>query len=207
MPGESLVQVTSGAGPKLHTWQRTVGANNVEDEFTLNAEPPIATYFTTTGSGISIATANSHVYQLMAGASLNVYVRRIAVYQSALATAAAIANMQVIRLTSAGTGGSVANTTPLDTSDAASGAACMTLPTAKGTETNLVGHKTAQFIQTVPTGGTGTATLLCEWDYDRLRSKGLRIPAGAANGIAIKNPIAVANATVVVEIVFQEASY
>jgi hypothetical protein len=204
MPGESLVQVTSGAGPKLHTWQRTVGANNVEDEVVLTGEHHLATYIAAAGS-LSIATAAAHVMQLMAGASLNVYVRRISVFQYVAATTAALAPLSLVRLTTAGTGGTSVTPAALDTSDAASGAAAMTLPTVKGTEGVQVGVHTAALIQTVPVGG-GSA-LLTEWNFDSLRRKGLRIPAGAANGIALKNVAAQAGASVVVEIEFTEAGY
>jgi hypothetical protein len=203
---ESLVQVTEGSGKKLHTWQRTIGANAVEDEVILHGEPMLATYTVATASALSVATAASHVLQIMAGASLNVYIRRIRVYQFGLATTAAIGSLQLFRLSTAGTGGTALTPAPHD-ADPASGATAMTLPTVKGTEGTIVGIATAQFIQTVPTGGVGAAPLLASWDFDNLKAKGLRIPAGATNGIAIKNATATAAATVVVEVVFVEANY
>jgi hypothetical protein len=63
---ESIVQVTEGTGKKLHTNQRTIGANNVEDEYVIPGEYPLATYFVQ-ANAVSIATAAAHVIQIMAG--------------------------------------------------------------------------------------------------------------------------------------------
>ena len=202
---ESLVQVTEGSGKKLHTWSRTVGANTVEDEVVVHGEPFLATYVVA-GSG-SAATITSH-WQLMAGASLNVYVRRISVFQTVAATTAAIVPWTLQRLSTAGTGGTSATPAPYDTSDAASGATFMSLPTAKGTETGVVvGTRYAYMEQTIPASQAPGPTLIAEWLFNNLRGKSLRIAAGAANGIAVSNRAAVAGASVVVEIEFTEASY
>jgi hypothetical protein len=203
---ESIVQVTEGSGKKLHTFQRTIGANAVEDEVILHGEPYLASYIQN-ATAASTATANSHLLQLMAGASLNVYVRQIRCYQTALATTAAIARLQVLRLTTAGTGGTAQSAAQaLDTTDAAATATAMTLPTVKGTEAAVsLRGLTGSFIQTVPTGGT--STLIAVFDFERFRSKALRIPAGTANGIAVKNLDAVAAATLQIEIDFTEANF
>lgn len=204
---ESLVNVTEGSGKKLHAWDRTIGANVVLDQFVQHGEPSAPTYVASSTTAISVATANSHVYQLMAGASLNLYIRRIRVWQFGLATTAAIVSLQLFRLTTAGTGGATHTIIPRDSTDAAAGAAAMDLPTVKGTEGVFLDIAACSFIQTVPTGGPGTIGLLCEWDFDRLRSKPIRIPAGTTNGIALKNPTAVAAATVIPVIEFAELSY
>jgi hypothetical protein len=202
---ESIVQVTEGSGKKLHTNSRVIGANTVEDEYILHGENFLASYICRAGAAISAATANDHLLQLMAGSTLNLYIRRVRIYQAGLATTAAIATIQLWRLTTAGTGG-VANTPqPYDSTDAASGATGMTLPTAKGTETTHYVGVTAGFIQTVPTGGLNT--LILDIDFDKLRIKCPRIPAGTANGFAIKNTTAIAAATVFPVIDFVEANF
>ena len=66
--GESYVNVTEGSGKKLHSWQRTIGANNVEGQVVLAGVPHFASYVSAVQS--STATANSHLVQIMAGASL-----------------------------------------------------------------------------------------------------------------------------------------
>lgn len=206
---EAFVNMSEGSGKKAHTDSKTIGANSVHDEYVLMGEPFLATYSVDTASaGTSSATANSHLLQIMAGASLNVYVRRIQIFQLAVATAAAIDAIEIVRLSTAGTGGTAVTPSPRDTTDSASGAAGMTLPTVKGTEGTFVDRCTVQWIQTVGTQSGGSlATLLADLDFDRLRGKALRIPAGTANGIAIKNPTARANATVIISAEIMEANF
>lgn len=205
---ESFVNVTEGSGKKLHSFQRTIGANSVEDEVVQHGEQYLATYIATPAA-VSTAVAASHLCQIMAGASLNVYIRRIEIWQLVAATAAAIDEIDIFRLTTAGTGGTVVTPLPLDDTDAASGATCMTLPTVKGTEAAApIYRKSVQFTQTVATQSGGSdATLLGVFDFDTLRGKALRIAAGTANGIAVKNITARAAATVFVVVRFTEANF
>jgi hypothetical protein len=204
---ESIVSVTEGSGKKLHTFSRTVGANTVEDEFVVVGEQPLATYIATT-STVSTATADSHLVQVMAGASLPVYIRRIEVYQVGLATTASLAQLLLFRLTSAGTGGTVLGPAPLDGTDAASGATAMTLPTVKGTEAAAKFYSaTAYLMQTLGASAQLNQPILV-FDAERLRSKALRITAGTTNGIALKIATSgVAAATVYINVWFSEASY
>ena len=206
MPGESFVNVTEGSGKLLHTYQRLVGSDNVEDEVIIVGEPYLATYGLNVGS-ISTATASSHLLQIMAGASLRVGIRRIEVYQQTAATAAAIARLFLTRLSTAGTGGSAASPASLDPVDAAAGATGMVLPTVKGTEASTPWGNPALFTQTIPTAGAGLSTQLAVWDFSRLRSKAFWIAAGVANGICIKNLDAVAAAQVMIQVEFVEANF
>lgn len=204
---ESLVQVTEGTGKKLHTWQKTIGANTVEDEIVILGDQYQATYTVTTGFGIAASTALSHGIQVMAGASLNVYIRRIKVTQVAMATAAVLTDLNLTRLTTAGTGGTVLTTVAFDTTDAASGATAMSLPTVKGTEGTGPWREAVYWLQTMPvSGGAGTGTVF-DFDADRLRSKPIRIPAGTANGLAVKFVTAPAVATCAIEVLFTEANF
>jgi hypothetical protein len=148
---ESLVQVTEGSGKKLHTWQRVIGANSVEDEFVIPGEYPLASYVGQ-NAGSSIATANDHV-QLMAGAALNVRIRRIRVEQAALATTAVLAAFGVYRLSTAGTGGTAVTPRPLDSADAACGATMASIPGVKGTEGVELFRRRMILTQTVATAG------------------------------------------------------
>lgn len=199
---ESIVQVTEGTGKKLHTWQRTVGVNNVEDEFVIPGEYPLASY-NAFGANVSTATAASHLLELMAGASLNVRVRRIVVILLTPPAAVTVTQLQVFRLTTAGTGGTAITPAKLDSADAASGATAMTLAAVKGTESTEVID--ASFV-------AGTAALpglyLSRFEWTPAPGmKSLIIPAGAANGIAIKNTAAIAAASVDVSIEFVETSF
>lgn len=202
---ESNVAVTEGAGKKLHTNQRSIGGNTVEDEYMLVGEPFLATYVLPTGASTSIATANDHVIQVMAGASLNVYIRRIQVWQSVLATTAAITSWDIFTLSSAGTGGTVLTNRAFDSTDAGAGATGMSLPTVKGTEVGRMWVGQTTVMQTAPTAGG--SNLLFDINFEQLRTKALRIPAGTANGIALKILTATAGASVRVAVYFSEANY
>lgn len=203
---ESLVNVTEGAGKKLHTWQTTIGANNVEDEFVLPAEYPYPSY-TAYYHNVSIATANDHLAQLMAGATLNVRIRRIRIEQNANATAAARADFQLLRLTTAGTGGTAVTPSKLDTADAAAGAAGIIIPGVKGTESTVIRDEVLIMRQAIATTQTQPEETI-EWTwFPSTAIKSLKIPAGAANGIAIKNIVAIAGATVDITIEFVEQAF
>jgi hypothetical protein len=203
---ESFINVTEGSGKKAHTFQRTIGANNVEDDVVIAGEPYLATYTFQT-SNTSVGTAAAHALQIMAGASLHVYVRLFLVTQSVVATTAALARLNIVRLTTAGTGGTVVTPSSFDTGDAAAGATGMTLPTVKGAEGASLWLQAAMYIQTVPTGGPASAPTLFDRDYRNVRSKSIRIPAGAANGIAVKVTDAVAGANVVLMAEIVEANF
>jgi hypothetical protein len=203
---ETFTNVTEGSGKKLHAWDRTIGANTVLDEVVVLGDQYLASY-TLNSQNTSIATANDHILQIMAGASLNVYIRRIVISQSAAATAAGIISFAFLRLTTAGTGGTARTPAPHDTTDAASGATGMTLPTVKGTEGTEIHRHYAQTIQTVSVGGPASATILLDWDCDRMRVKPWRIAAGTANGLAVKSLVAAAAATINISVVFTEQNF
>jgi hypothetical protein len=205
---ESTVQVaTGGTGPKLHTYQRVVGANTVEDEVILHGEPYEASY-TIRGSGISTATLDSHILQIMAGATLNVYVDRIIVYQQAAATTAAIVPFDLVRLTTAGTGGTALTPGALDNTEAAAGATGMSLPGVKGTEATTLDLAAGYFAQTIAASlGVPQPSIVAQWDYDRRRVKAIRIQAGATNGLAVKIRAATAGATVHVMAYIRERNF
>lgn len=204
--GASLVAVTEGSGKNLETFQRVIGANTVEEDVVLNGEPYLATYDVVSGFGISAATAASHLIQVMAGSSLNVYIRRIKITQVAMATTAAMADLLLLRLTSAGTGGTVLTTVARDSTDAASGATAMTLPTGKGSE-GAGFRESVYFAQTIPVSGSPGFGTIVDWDFDKLRLKPPRIAAGTANGYCVKLNTAIAAATVVVFVTFSEANF
>ena len=205
----SLVALTEGAGKNLETWQWVIGANTVERQVIAQGEQHLASYIVghgTTGGAVSTATANSHLMQISAGASLKVRIRRLQVIQSALATTAVLGQILIVRLSTAGTGGTAQTPAALDPADAASGATAMHLPTAKGTEGGILYESQPYFIQTL-TASLPNWPILLDVDFDRLRPKPLIIAAGAANGIAIKQITAVAAATVWMNVWLDEANF
>lgn len=203
--GESYTNVTEGSGKKQHSWQRTVGANNVEDSFVLLSEPPYASYSLTTNP-VAVSTANSHLLQIMAGSSLKVRIRRIEIWQVTAITAGALFDLQLYRLTSAGTGGGAAGSSALDPSEAAAGATAQTLPSSKGTEGDLLARGYPYLIQTVGASESFTNPVLV-WNFDQPRVPPLIIGAGTSNGIAIKNASSAAAGTVGIQVWFSETAW
>lgn len=208
MPTDSTIGVNEGVNKFLRALQRSIGGTNVQLQGIHLEEPALATYAIQTGA-ISAATANDHLLQIMAGSTLNVYLRRLQVFQVGLATAAAVGRWELKRLTSAGTGGTAITANPMDATDAAAGAAGMSLSTVKGAEGVNLAAGSWQLTQTVATQAPGRdPTMLLDLDFDKLfRGKPPRITAGTANGLVLKHLTAIAAATVVVAAVVTEANF
>lgn len=179
MATPAFVQVTEGAGKRLASATYTENAQVVYDQKFVLGEPYLASYSFSV-AGISIATGNSHLLEIMAGGSLNVRILHVRIRQNAANTTGVIPFV-IVRLSTAGTGGGAVTASRYDTSDAASGATGMTLPTAKGTEGAQLWAESAPLKD-----GLGGSLAPIDW-VPQPRSKPWIIPAGAANGIAIKN--------------------
>jgi hypothetical protein len=199
---ESFVNVTEGSGKKLHTWQRTIGANNVEDEIVIPGEPYLATYSAVFATAVTLNNAaNTQLVQLMAGASLKVYVRRITFYQVGFPAAATNFIYDMYRVNTAPTGGTSVTPTPYDTGDSACGATSAYLPTGAGGLTNRVNVGVIGLTAAAPSNNK------IEFLYPTSGPKSLIIPAGTGNGIVIRNVTGANTGTIVGEIIFQEASF
>lgn len=192
------------SGKKLHTFERTIGANTVQDEVVLLGENYLASYMIPANPATT--TANSHLLQVMAGASLKVRIRLIMIWQELMATTVNLMDTRLYRLTTAGTGGGVVGPTPFDPAESAAGATAMTLPTVKGSEGVLLALANPYMMQTLAVSAPQLGPIVV-WDFDRLRSKPLIIAAGAANGIAIKNVDAVAGGSVFINVWFDESNF
>lgn len=201
---DGTLAVTAGSGTYLDMVQRSIGSNTVLQDRTVMGEPAVATYTASTVTAISAATAAAHLFQVMAGASLRVPIRRIQLWQVANAGAATVAQMAIYRLSSAGTGGGVLTPSSLDPADGASGATVMTLPTAKGTEGALLWSGTVTFTNAAQGAGFGPVLDLSFVD-DTV--KDMVIAAGTSNGIALKHITGVASVTVIPVVWFGEINY
>lgn len=187
---------TEGSGRKARSFQRTDGGANTVDEMAyVESEPPLLTYTVSSITAISIATANSHLLEIMAGASLHVWLRRLRVTQVAVANAAQICTFALYRLTTAGTGGTAITPQKSDPSDAAAGATAMTLASAKGTEGSLLWAEARSLWSAVPTA-TNDVTL--DWTFTTPRTKGIRVASGTSNGVALKNITAITTTPTVI---------
>ena len=205
---ESFIEVTAGTGTKAHSNTRVIGANTVHDEVVIPGEPYLASYTIVSelAATSTLAVANDHLLQIMAGSTLKVYIRRIEVIQYSVVTAAAFFLLRLHRLTTAGTGGTGVTPRPLDTTDAAAGTTAQVRPTSKGTEGVLVGGALPYTMQTLA-ASNAQMTPIYAWDFDRPRSKSLIIPAGTANGIAVKNISTAAAGALVFQVWFDEANF
>lgn len=186
---EGFVNVTEGSGKKLHTWDRTIGANAVHDEFTLPGEFVYPSYFARF-EGVSIGTANDHVLAIWAGSSLNVRIRRIWIRQAAAAGAANLAVIQVLRTNTTPSGGTAVTMGKADSADATAGYSAATLPSTKGTETGV-----PLIVFAFDALATRPFADPIVWEQHP-GMKPIIVPAGTTNGIALKISTAVATATV-----------
>jgi len=183
----SYVSFDEGSTKKVRTFQRTDGVDTVHEWMYAQSESLFDTY-SVVATGIAGATANSHLVEIMAGASNRVGIKRILIYQVAAANAAAAFAFDILRLTTAGTGGSAVTPSPLDPASSASGATAMTLASSKGTEgVNFGGRHRGAISATVTSIGLQPVLDLTFGDNNQ---KPLYIAAGTSNGLVIKNPAA-----------------
>lgn len=200
--GDSSISFDEGSARAWAFWQRAVASNTVEEQKTVVSEPFIPTYTISVTTAISTGTANSHLLQIM-GSTLNrVYLRRLIVTQMAGAGAATQAQFQILRVTTAGTGGTSYTPATLDPTDGATTARGMTLPTGKGTESTILWTGSGTLLATVPVAGSGPVLNL---DWTRERGKSPVIAAGGSTGVVLKNITGVATATVLIHAEFVEA--
>ncbi|HEX8977912.1 MAG TPA: hypothetical protein VF781_15510 [Solirubrobacteraceae bacterium] len=205
MASGSYIGVTPGSGAKLATGPTyTESSNVVQDQKVIAGELYLASY-TIVGTSVSIATSASHLLQIMAGSTLNVRIRRIEIWPNTAAGSATLDGFNIVRLTSAGSGGGVVTPGPLNPADGASGATSMSLPSSKGAESTLLLQGTSVMYQTAPTAGTFGPYI--RWDLDGERLPPIIIAAGTSNGIAVKNNVAVAGATVTLNVWITETPF
>lgn len=197
---------STGATQKFATVDETVASDISKAYRSVLSGAFIATYLIPISTAISGGAANSHLLQIMAGASLDVLLLDIELDQFASAGAATRAQWEFRRLTTAGTGGTAITPNPHTSADAASGAAAMTLPSLKGTEGVIVGGAgVGTLLAAVPTASAQTPFLERHWDWTT--GKAPRIPAGTSNGLALKLITAVATSTLVGYARIAEVSY
>lgn len=198
----SVVQYTPGTGGKAHAESLTIGANTGDVPYALLFDSRLPTYTIVFDVG---GVANDHVIQIMAGSSLNVRVKSIDIQQSGNLTTAALQKFSIFRLTTAGTGGTAVTAGKSDNGDSAAGATGMTLPTAKGTEAAEWGKFSLVGRQAILATASQTDD---RWHWEqKWGAKALIIPAGTANGIAIKTLVTLAGGGISGTIELVETSY
>lgn len=198
---EATVLVPDTGTKKAHFYQRTIGANDVLDEFVLPGEFPYASYFVQ-AVGATFAAAADQIITLNAGASLPVRVRRITIEQAALAGAVNSLPIDIIRITAVTpSGGTAITPRPHDSADAAAGAVSQANPTTKGTVGVTLFRRRIPLVAAQPTGAP-----IVIWEESPL-TKPILIPTGATNGIAVAAVAGIATATCDITIEFVETNF
>jgi len=186
---------------RIHTNQRTISGNALEDQYVQEGESAYPTY-TVIASGISVATSASHVLQIMADGTNYTRLKalRISLTDDVPASASALL-IELYRLSTAGTGGSAVTPAPSDTADTYAGGA-MTLPSSKGTE----GAKLDQWRLWLPSAVAGGQRDKATWVY-RPGMKPRIFGVATTAGIAFKVNTGVASATIDIVAEFITTSY
>ena len=197
---ESFVQVNEGTGKKLHTYQKVVGANTVEDEIVVLGEPYLPSY-AARAAAIAANATGDRLFALIAGATLPVRIWRIEVWQDTAAAATAYQLLNFRRITSP-TGGTANTPQPFDTTSAAAGASLSAKPTA-GTLGTIFFSLNLQV-------GAATSLLpdraMAVWDAS-INRQPIIIPAGTSNSFGCSIASAIATVTYGVNVYFDETSF
>lgn len=133
---ESVIQITDAASSTkyLHTSSRSYGGTTKEDQFWLKAQS-VRTTYRAYASAVSSATSASHLIFIQADGTNYTFITGLYLPQTTLAGSASTANIQVIRTSTAGSGGGSISGFPLDAADTSPyGGTIQTLPSSKGTE-------------------------------------------------------------------------
>jgi len=196
----STIGVADATSPDKYLWteQRTVSSTAREAQVVLEGEGVYPTYSVVAYS-IAMATADSHLLQVMGDGSNYTRIKRIIVAPGG-ATALGIGAFQVLRLSSAGTGGATLTPSPYDTADTYAGGA-MSLPSSKGTEGVLVHAGVAPM-----SSGTVPNQLPYTWEPS-VGGKPIILGPATSDGIVIKNMTALSGGTGIVVVEFITTSF
>ena len=189
---ESELAVTPGSGLNLRTDTKTIAVTTRHQQFVLQGDASSATY-TAIGISCSLAVSGDHLLILQGDGSNYTRIHRITV-KSRTPGAAGVADIRILRTSTAGTGGGTVNARPLDAADTDPYAGvAMTDPTARGTE----GNQLLQFRLPVY-AATGSSDVR-EWVAND-KAKPIIIGSSTANGICVKIQTGIATDTVDVEV-------
>lgn len=200
----SSVGITEAASPdkRFHTWQRTISATDVEDQYMLAAVSAFPTY-TAIADDVSLATSADHLLMLQAdGTNYDYLLRAWVMPTDDVPAAASIANIQIVRTTTAGSSGGAVTVGAFDTGDSAYGGTVQTLPSSKGTESTLLWQRR------IPLSASQPADMLAAPFFDVSRyGKPIRWGNGTTSGIVFKVETGVASCTVDIVAEFAVLSY
>jgi hypothetical protein len=193
---ESLIAETEGSGKNRHSWQRTIEANDVEDTFVLLAEPANPT-FSVIASSIATTTSASHLLFIQGDGTNYTRIKRIYVEHVVGAGSATLAQLQILRTTTAGSGGTSKTAYGFDGADTYAGT-IQTLPSSKGTEGDLLLQKRLWLTNTI-------AAQPVSWEWQALLSdarKPIIIGPATTDGICLKIVTGIATSTLDISVTF-----
>jgi hypothetical protein len=194
----SLIAYTDGSGKNLETFQRTRSAVAYENQIVIPGEPAQPT-FEIICTAISTATSASHLVMIQADGTLYTRIKRIYVEQVGAAGSATLAQLQIVRVSTAGSGGSAITARGRDSADSYSGT-IQTLPSSKGTEGNILLNKRLALSNTAATTANPNNW---EWKAEtQTGQKGITIGSATTDGVVLKIITGIASATVDISITF-----
>lgn len=195
MPTLSSLGYTDGAGKNIKTFSRSESGTTREEQVMQLGEPSLMTY-TAVARNVITTTAASHLFFIQADGTLYTRVNWFEISQQTLAGAAATAEIDILRTTTAGTGGGVISCYPTDggdTSPYAGGA--QTLPTAKGTEGVLLYQVRLPILAAAPVLQT------YRWERQNYEKPWILAPA-TTNGLCWKLITGIATSTLNITVGF-----
>lgn len=179
-----------GATEYLHTDEKSYGGTNKNDQYTLLADSRRVTY-TAVMEAVSCATSAAHVAILQADGTNYTKLWGIDIQQVGLPTAA-LANFQILRTTTAGSGGTSISAYPMDGADTSPyGGVIQTLPSSKGTEGVMLLKRRISMVAALPVSSDQS------WSW-RADTNQKPITVGTANtgGVCLKIVTGIASLTV-----------
>lgn len=194
----SSIAYTDGSGKNWESFQRTRSSTAYENMVVLVGEPAIPT-FEVIATGIATTTSASHLIFIQADGTLITRIKRIYVEQVAAAGAATLAQLQIVRVSTAGTGGGAITARGRDSADTYAGT-IQTLPTVKGTEGVTLLNKRMALSNVA---ATTAAPNSWEWlAQEREGQKAITIGPTATDGVCLKIITGIATSTVDISITF-----
>lgn len=196
----SSVGVTTGTDKYLHTNSRSISSQTREDQYILPGEAAYPT-FAAIASNISLATSASHLLFIQADGTLYSRLKRVVITPTNdIPAAASVAQIQIVRTSTAGSGGSSVTCQPFDTADSYSGTA-QTLPSSKGTE----GVVLWECWLPLP-AALGDSLAVRSWEPPQ-GGKPIVFGTGTGAGICFKVVTGIASATVTIVAEFTTTTY
>lgn len=198
---DSVIAVSEGSGKNYRANERTIASTTTEEIYVQRAEPANPTYVAM-ASSIATTTSASHLMFIMADGTNYTRIKRIYIEQVVGASAATLIQLQVFRLSTAGSGGTTVTARGLDAADTYAGT-IQTLPTVKGTEGVQLLQKRMQLLTTAQVAATTVNPTAWEWlAHEEDGRKPIVFGTTSTDGIAIKIVTGITTGTLDLSVTF-----